>query len=78
MVFELKKKEIELARQQIQSKISAHEHQTIAQPVKNSTMDWTRTVVRMQVRVHRLRLAKGFTTDKKSKFTRFVICRSLF
>jgi disabled homolog 2 len=39
VVFELKKKEIELARQQIQSKISAHEHQAIAQAVKNSTMD---------------------------------------
>jgi hypothetical protein len=41
VVFELKKKarkkEIELARQQTQSKISAHEHQAILQPVKNYT-----------------------------------------
>jgi disabled homolog 2 len=39
VVFELKKKEIELARQQIQSKIAAHEHQAIAQAVKNSTLE---------------------------------------
>nr|XP_019532643.2 protein disabled-like isoform X2 [Aedes albopictus] len=36
VVFELKKKEIELARQHIQSKITAHEHQAVAMAVKSS------------------------------------------
>lgn len=39
VVFELKKKEIELARQHIQNKITLHEHQQVAQAVKNSVMD---------------------------------------
>ncbi|XP_062544006.1 protein disabled isoform X2 [Armigeres subalbatus] len=36
VVFELKKKEIELARQHIQSKITAHEHQAVAMAVKST------------------------------------------
>ncbi|XP_065078494.1 protein disabled isoform X2 [Ochlerotatus camptorhynchus] len=36
VVFELKKKEIELARQHIQSKITAHEHHAVAMAVKSS------------------------------------------
>ncbi|XP_055620361.1 protein disabled isoform X2 [Toxorhynchites rutilus septentrionalis] len=39
VVFELKKKEIELARQHIQSKITAHEHQAVAMAVKTSNVD---------------------------------------
>ncbi|XP_055528741.1 protein disabled isoform X2 [Wyeomyia smithii] len=39
VVFELKKKEIELARQHIQSKITAHEHQAVAMSVKSSNID---------------------------------------
>lgn len=39
VVFELKKKEIELARQHIQSKITAHEHQAVAMSVKSSNTD---------------------------------------
>ncbi|XP_053684170.1 protein disabled [Sabethes cyaneus] len=39
VVFELKKKEIELARQHIQSKITAHEHQAVAMSVKSSNAD---------------------------------------
>lgn len=38
VVFELKKKEIELARQHIQSKI-IHEHQPITLNIKNSSLD---------------------------------------
>ncbi|XP_055601512.1 protein disabled isoform X2 [Uranotaenia lowii] len=39
VVFELKKKEIELARQHIQSKITAHEHQAVAMTVKSTNSD---------------------------------------
>ncbi|XP_058466817.1 protein disabled isoform X2 [Malaya genurostris] len=39
VVFELKKKEIELARQHIQSKITAHEHQAVAMSAKNTAAD---------------------------------------
>ena len=39
VVFELKKKEIELARQHIQSKITAHEHQAVAMSMKSSSLD---------------------------------------
>lgn len=38
VVFELKKKEIELARQQIQSK-TLHEHQPITLTIKSSALD---------------------------------------
>lgn len=38
VVFELKKKEIELARQHIQSK-TIHEHQPVTLSVKNSTLE---------------------------------------
>lgn len=39
VVFELKKKEIELARQHIQSKITAHEHQAVAMSVKSTNAE---------------------------------------
>lgn len=39
VVFELKKKEIELAKQHIQNRITAHEHQQVAMSVKNSILD---------------------------------------
>ncbi|XP_058834698.1 protein disabled isoform X2 [Topomyia yanbarensis] len=39
VVFELKKKEIELARQHIQSKITAHEHQAVAMSAKSASAD---------------------------------------
>ena len=39
VVFELKKKEIELAKQHIQNRITAHEHQQVAMSVKNSILE---------------------------------------
>lgn len=39
VVFELKKKEIELARQHIQSKITQHEHQQVVLSVRNNALD---------------------------------------